>query len=170
MNQQIPIEAHLAEPLGEATASLLLLEEEATALVERLGVGAWDHARRLVRTQARTPMTQAAANLKRHDPPKQQPDLKNTALQRLSIAAEGADVSQKTYRERLSVLGDISAPELVELRHGIDRSREAVAEALAAVTAMYRQLDAEKAKLGKAGESPLTSASTDSAISEHRLT
>jgi hypothetical protein len=149
MNQQIPIEAHLAEPLGEATASLLLLEEEVTTLAERLGVGAWDHTRRLVRTQARTPMTQAVANLKRHDPPKQQPDLKNTALQRLSIAAEGTDVSQKTYRERLSVLGDISAPELVELRHGIDSSREAVAEALAAVTAMYRQLDAEKAELGR---------------------
>jgi hypothetical protein len=159
MNLRIPVEAHLIEALGEATASLLLLEEEATALIERLGVGAWDHARRLVRTQARTPMTQAAANLNRHDPPKQQSGLKNTALQRLAIAREGVEESQQTYRERLSVFGDISAPELVELRDGIDRSREAVAEALAAVTAMYRHLDLEKAS-----ESQPKSASANDAI------
>jgi hypothetical protein len=148
MNQQRCLEPHLVKGLGEATASLLLLEEDAAALAKRLEVGASDDVRDLLRRGA-MPMRRAADHLSRIDPPMQKPELKNSALRRLGTAREGLEASQRGYHERLSSLREVTAPDLAQLREGLDESREAVAEALAALTAMCRQLQAEKVEAEK---------------------
>ncbi len=126
------IDRELIDPLGHATALLLLLEEDAAAIVASLGVRSKADARRALRT-GYTVLLHAQETL-RNQSATGGAEVRDKAVLAIGVAKDKLLAGQNEYREALWSTEELTRVGLEELGERLGEHRQSLAAAQSAVS------------------------------------
>ena len=127
------IDRELIDPLGHATASLLLLEEDAAAIVASLGVRSKADARRALRT-GYTVLLHAQETLRNQSATGGAEVARDKAVRAIGVAKDKLLAGQNEYREALWSTEELTRVGLEELGERLGEHRQSLAAAQSAVS------------------------------------
>jgi hypothetical protein len=126
------IDRELIEPLGQATASLLLLEEDAASIAASLGFQAKNAARRALRMKD-APLAGAQDKLHKEPATGATEGARDTAVRAVAAAMRALSKGQDEYREALWITDELTRVGLEQLNERLSELRGDLAAAQSVV-------------------------------------
>jgi hypothetical protein len=141
------IDRELIEPLGQAVASLLLLEEDAATIVASLGINTKAAARKALRT-GYTALLHAQEKLRNEPVTGRVEAARDKAVVAIGVAKGGLLDGQNEYREALWSTDELTRVGLEELGDRLSEHRLTIAAAQSAVNQFLALQGSEQGQPG----------------------